>query len=57
MRIGGGSLKATAALKDKFMITVGGGSCHNPQGSCNEDIGFPELFLDGSGYANGSTNN
>ena len=54
IRIGGGSLVATQAMKDQFLVTVGSLSdCHNPQGSCNEDIGFPELFLDGSGYANG----
>jgi hypothetical protein len=27
--------------------------CDNPQGSCNEAIGFPQLFLDGSRVANG----
>eukprot|EP01047_Picozoa_sp_COSAG01_P133984 COSAG01_NODE_64051_length_278_cov_0.564246_1_plen_92_part_11 len=36
------------------MIAVGGDvRCDNPQGSCNEAIGFPQLFLDGSRVANG----
>ena len=36
------------------MIAVGGDvRCDHPQGSCNEDIGFPQLFLDGSNVANG----
>lgn len=56
IRIGGGSLIATKALQDQFLVAVGG-ECLNPQGSCNEDIGFPELFLDGSGYANGIQTN
>ena len=38
----------------KFMIAVGGDVyCSHPQGSCNEDVGFPQLFLDGSHVANG----
>jgi hypothetical protein len=36
------------------MIDVGGDvHCSHPQGSCNEDVGFPQLFLDGSHVANG----
>ena len=36
------------------MIEIGGTlPCTNPQGSCNEDIGLPGLFLDGSGVAAG----
>ena len=55
LRIGGGSLIASPSFpKDEYMIKVGDMySCMNPQGSCNEDLGFPELFLDGSGLANG----
>ena len=38
----------------KFMIQVGGDvKCNHPQGSCNEDVGFPQLFLDGSHVAGG----
>jgi hypothetical protein len=38
----------------RFMIAVGGDvHCNHPQGSCNEAIGFPQLFLDGSRVANG----
>lgn len=38
----------------KFMIQVGGDvRCNHPQGSCNEDVGFPQLFLDGSHVAGG----
>jgi hypothetical protein len=38
----------------RFMIAVGGDvHCNHPQGSCNEDVGFPQLFLDGSNVANG----
>jgi hypothetical protein len=53
----GGSSKTpnTPAVKTFFLIQVGGTetcvSYH--QGSCNEDIGFPGLFLDGSHVANG----
>ena len=36
------------------MIAVGGDvRCDHPQGSCNEDVGFPQLFLDGAHVANG----
>lgn len=38
-----------------YMVVVGGTeTCISPdQGSCNEDVGFPELFLDGSHVAAG----
>lgn len=38
-----------------FVINVGGTeACYAPmQGSCNEDIGFPGLFIDGSHVAAG----
>jgi hypothetical protein len=39
---------------DSFLLVVGiAGSCKIPQGSCNIDINFPELFLDGSHVASG----
>ena len=39
---------------DSFLLVVGiAGSCKVPQGSCNIDINFPELFLDGSHVASG----
>jgi hypothetical protein len=41
-------------MTDRFMIEVGGTApCDHPQGSCNVDIGFPSLFLDGNRVANG----
>lgn len=53
----GGSAKTpfTPAIKSFFLIQVGGTEeCVSPhQGSCNEDIGFPGLFLDGSHIASG----
>lgn len=54
--VGGSSKKPnTPDIKTFFLIQVGGTetcvSYH--QGSCNEDIGFPGLFLDGSHVANG----
>jgi|EP01043_Picozoa_sp_COSAG02_P026367 hypothetical protein len=43
-----------SAWTGRFMIAVGGDvRCDHPQGSCNEDIGFPQLFLDGSNVADG----
>ena len=37
---------------DGFMLVIGiPGSCNVPQGSCNLDINFPELFMDGSHVA------
>lgn len=39
---------------ESFLIVVGGDvPCDHMQGSCNEDIGFPGLFLDGSHVAGG----
>jgi hypothetical protein len=47
---------APGPMTNQFMIQVGNTvPCTNPQGSCNEDIGFPSLFLDGSRVANGLT--
>eukprot|EP00937_MAST-01D_sp_MAST-1D-sp2_P002302 g2302.t1 len=41
-------------MTNQFLIQVGGTEpCRNPQGSCNEAINFPSLFLDGSRVANG----
>jgi hypothetical protein len=49
LRLGHGSLVAADGFPaDSFLIVVGiQGSCKVPQGSCNVDLGFPELFLDG----------
>ena len=39
---------------DGFLLVVGiAGSCKVPQGSCNVDLAFPELFLDGRHIASG----
>ena len=53
--LGHGSLIADSAFPaDSFLIVVGvAGSCNVPQGSCNVDLAFPELFLDGSTVASG----
>jgi hypothetical protein len=41
-------------MTDRFMIEVGGSEpCDHPQGSCNVNIGFPSLFLDGNHVASG----
>jgi hypothetical protein len=42
-------------MTNQFLIQVGNlpRFCSNPQGSCNENIGSPSLFLDGSNVANG----
>ena len=55
MQLGGGSLVAGPGFPDdSFLIVVGvKGSCRVPQGSCNIDINFPELFLDGAKRASG----
>lgn len=58
MRLGHGSLVAddTPGVfpSDGFLVVVGiKGSCKVPQGSCNLDLGFPELFLDGRHVASG----
>jgi hypothetical protein len=52
LRLGHGSLVADDAPgvfpADSFLVVVGvKGSCQYPQGSCNADLGFPELFMDG----------
>lgn len=51
MQFGFGSLVASPDFTDDFLLTVGRESdgCKVPQRSCNIDINFPELFLDGSG--------
>lgn len=54
--VGGSSKKPyTPVVNTFFLIQVGGTeTCVSPhQGSCNEDIGFPGLFLDGSHVASG----
>ena len=53
--LGHGSLVADDAFPaDSFLLVVGiEGSCRVPQGSCNVDLGFPELFLDGRRVASG----
>ena len=39
---------------NSFLLIVGKkGSCNVPQGSCNVDLAFPELFLDGRHVASG----
>jgi len=54
MQLGFGSIVASPDFpQDAFLISVGGvtDGCNVPQGSCNIDINFPELFLDGSARA------
>mmetsp|Transcript_53131 Transcript_53131/g.172757 ORF Transcript_53131/g.172757 Transcript_53131/m.172757 type:complete len:137 (+) Transcript_53131:467-877(+) len=56
MQLGHGSLVAdpNSFPQDGFLLVVGKqGSCKVPQGSCNMDLNFPELFLDGSMVASG----
>jgi len=58
LRLGHGSLIADDAPgvfpAGGFLVVVGvEGSCKVPQGSCNLDLGFPELFLDGRHVASG----
>ena len=58
MQFGHGSLVASpdfdAGSDPAFLFVVGvDGSCRIPQGSCNIDINFPELFLDGASVASG----
>merc|ERR1719445_3013742 len=50
MHMGFGSIVAGPTFPtDEFLIVIGTkGSCKVPQGSCNIDINFPFLFLDGS---------
>lgn len=54
MQFGHGSLVATKDFVGDFLFIIGvKGSCKFPQGSCNIDINFPELFLDGARVASG----
>ena len=56
MQFGHGSLVASPTFEpiDGFLFTIGvKDSCNFPQGSCNIDINFPELFLDGAKRASG----
>jgi hypothetical protein len=56
MQFGHGSLVAGPEWKNSsdFLFVIGiQGSCTVPQGSCNIDINFPELFLDGAHKASG----
>jgi hypothetical protein len=55
LQLGHGSLVADEAFANgTFLLQVGiPGSCNVPQGSCNLDLGFPELFLDGRHVASG----
>jgi hypothetical protein len=49
MQFGRGSLVASKDFVGDFLFVIGvAGSCRVPQGSCNLDINFPQLFLDGS---------
>lgn len=55
MEFGHGSIFADALNfpRDSFLLVVGvKGSCQVPQGSCNMDLNFPDLFLDGGRVAN-----
>jgi hypothetical protein len=56
MQFGHGSLVAGPEWKNEsdFLFVIGiKDSCKVPQGSCNIDINFPELFLDGAHKASG----
>ena len=54
MQFGRGSLVASPDFVGDFLFVIGiQGSCRVPQGSCNIDINFPELFLDGAHVASG----
>ena len=54
INFGHGSLTAASNFSGDFLIVVGiEGSCKVPQGSCNVDLNFPELFLDGRHVASG----
>lgn len=54
MQFGRGSLVAAPDFVGDFLFVVGiKGSCQVPQGSCNININFPELFLDGSHVSSG----
>ena len=52
MNFGWGSLVASRSFQGDFMVVIGKmDSCRVPQGSCNIDINFPQLFFDGSHVA------
>ena len=55
MQLGHGSLVAGPGFPlGGFLVVIGtDGSCKVPQGSCNIDLNFPELFLDGRHRAGG----
>eukprot|EP00051_Salpingoeca_urceolata_P012150 m.150747 g.150747 ORF g.150747 m.150747 type:complete len:494 (-) comp17391_c0_seq1:77-1558(-) len=56
MQFGRGSIIAAPTFpQNDFLIVVGepGRNCKYPQGSCNIDINFPELFVDGRHIASG----
>ena len=54
MQFGHGSLVAAPNFKGDFLFVIGiEGSCRVPQASCNIDVNFPELFLDGAHVASG----
>ena len=60
MQLGYGSLVASPDFKPAdeddpaFLLVIGiQGSCKVPQGSCNIDINFPDLFIDGARVASG----
>eukprot|EP01063_Lacrimia_lanifica_P012907 TRINITY_DN1959_c1_g1_i4.p1 TRINITY_DN1959_c1_g1~~TRINITY_DN1959_c1_g1_i4.p1 ORF type:complete len:471 (+),score=87.65 TRINITY_DN1959_c1_g1_i4:73-1485(+) len=54
MEFGGGSLVASPEFEGDFLFVIGvEGSCRVPQASCNIDINFPNLYLDGRGSASG----
>ncbi len=54
MQFGRGSLVASPDFQGDFLFVIGvKGSCKVAQGSCNLDINFPELFVDGAGVASG----
>ena len=54
MQFGFGSLVATPNFDGDFLFVIGEeGACKYPQGSCNLDINFPSLFLDGAKVASG----
>eukprot|EP00056_Hartaetosiga_gracilis_P004769 m.78056 g.78056 ORF g.78056 m.78056 type:complete len:379 (-) comp11940_c3_seq3:113-1249(-) len=55
MNFGFGSIVASKSFPTTdFLIVIGvKGSCKYPQGSCNIDINFPNLFMDGASTAAG----
>eukprot|EP00055_Hartaetosiga_balthica_P005640 m.16812 g.16812 ORF g.16812 m.16812 type:complete len:510 (-) comp4675_c0_seq1:131-1660(-) len=55
MNFGFGSIVASKSFPtNDFLIVIGKeGSCNYPQGSCNIDLNFPNLFMDGASTAAG----